>query len=276
MCIAILNTKTMLPDEYIKNSWDNNDQGAGLLWNDSGVLKTYKTFNYKSFLKKYKEVRRQTSGKIVLHFRIATSGYRGKDNLHPFLVNQDLGFVHNGVISGLGNNKHSDTYQFNEMLKQLPPNFLSNKTIIEFISNYISSSKLVFLDALGNHTIVNEKLGHWAGDDWFSNTSYQSYNDYYWAGNKKVAKSYGNSQSWMDYYYKPETKAIAPNQSYKDDIRYYFDDVTDQEIERFIANVGAHNLTAKQLIDEIQEWAAYYGTYSLLEINNVIEQEYAF
>jgi len=263
----------MLPDEYIKNSWDNNDQGAGLLWNDNGVLKTYKTFSYKSFLKKYKEVRKQTSGKIVLHFRIATSGYMGKGNLHPFLVNQGLGFVHNGVISGLGNNQHSDTYQFNEMLKDLPSNFLESATILEFISAYIGSSKLVFLDALGNHTIVNEKLGHWAGDDWFSNTSYMAYNDYYWAGNSKVSKPHSNSQTWDDYY-NPKTKAIAPNNSFTDDIRYYFDDVTDYEIYRYITNVGAHNMTDKEIISDISEWAEVYNTYSLLEINNHIEAQY--
>lgn len=268
MCIAILNTKTMLPDEYIKNSWDNNDQGAGLLWNDNGVLKTYKTFSYKSFLKKYKEVRKQTSGKIVLHFRIATSGYMGKGNLHPFLVNQGLGFVHNGVISGLGNNQHSDTYQFNEMLKQLPADFLSNKTILEFISNYITSSKLVFLDALGNHTIVNEKLGHWAGDDWFSNTSYMAYNDYYWAGDTKVSKSSTKASKLtpaLPTLFDDEINEIA------DQIRYYYDEVSAKEIQRFVDLTGCE---VEELFAEIERWCGHYQTFSLVEINEAIESDF--
>ena len=41
MCIAILNTKKAgrLPKSHIKNSWDNNDMGAGLLWNAKNKLR---------------------------------------------------------------------------------------------------------------------------------------------------------------------------------------------------------------------------------------------
>jgi predicted glutamine amidotransferase len=121
MCIAILNTKKAgrLPKSHIKNSWENNDMGAGLLWSNKGKLNVFKTYDYDDFLDKYNEVRSdKATGNIVLHFRIATSGYNGEHNLHPFLVSDDLGFVHNGVISGLGNKDFSDTYEFNDMLKK--------------------------------------------------------------------------------------------------------------------------------------------------------------
>jgi hypothetical protein len=268
MCIAILNTSKQLPDSYIKNSWDNNDQGAGLLWNDNGVLKTYKTFSYKSFLKKYKQVRKATKGKVVLHFRIATSGYKGLENLHPFLVNEHLGFVHNGVIGGLGNMQHSDTYQFNEMLKDLPSNFLESATILEFISAYIGGSKLVFLSSGNTHTIINERMGHWVGDDWFSNTSYESYNDYVWAGNTKVSKSSTKASKLtpaLPTLFDDEIDEIA------DQIRYYYDDVSAREVQRFVDLTGCE---VGELFAEIDRWCGHYQTFSLIEINDNIESNF--
>lgn len=207
MCIAILNTKKAgsLPKSYIKNSWENNDMGAGLLWVESGKLNVFKSYNYDEFIDEYYRIRdNKNVGNIVLHFRIATSGYKGEHNLHPFLTNDNLGFVHNGVIKGLGNQKFSDTYEFNEILKGFKHNFLSCKTSKYFISDYIGYSKLVFLGSNDKYTIINEHLGHWKDNNWFSNDSYKSYNDFVYYGNKKVNKTKTNTitikewDSWDD------------------------------------------------------------------------------
>lgn len=190
MCIAILNKQGKLSKETLKNSFDNNEMGAGLLWNYEGKLNTFKTYKFNTLLQNYNELRnRRNTGTIVLHFRIATSGVNGKENLHPFIVNQNLGFVHNGVISGLGNVKHSDTYQFNEILKGFKHDFINCNTSKMFIQNYIGSgSKLVFLDNQGNSTIINENKGHWDKDklNWFSNDSYKAVNNYKWHGSTKI------------------------------------------------------------------------------------------
>ena len=190
MCIAILNTKGKLSKETIKNSFDNNEMGAGLLWNANGELKTFKTYKFNALLQKYNELRNNANtGKIVLHFRIATSGVNGKENLHPFVTNDNLGFVHNGVISNLGNVKHSDTYQFNDILKGFKHEFLNCATSRLFIQNFIGKgSKLVFLDNKGTHTIINETAGHWdkGKQNWFSNDSYKTVNNYKWYGSTKV------------------------------------------------------------------------------------------
>lgn len=192
MCIAILNTKKSgrLPKKQIKNSWDNNDMGAGLLWNKDNKLTVFKSYDYEEYIDKYNELRDDKSiGNIVLHFRIATSGYNGEHNLHPFLTNDDLGFVHNGVIKGLGNKSFSDTYEFNDMLKKFKHNFLSCDMTKYFISEYIGYSKLVFLDNKDKYTIINEELGKWSDGNWYSNDSYKQYNDYSYYGNTKVAKT---------------------------------------------------------------------------------------
>lgn len=192
MCIAILNTKKAgrLPKKQVQNSWDNNDMGAGLLWNKDGKLSVFKSYDYEEYVDKYNELRDDnTIGNIVLHFRIATSGYNGEHNLHPFLTNDDLGFVHNGVIKGLGNKSFSDTYEFNDMLKKFKHNFLSCDMTKYFISEYIGYSKLVFLDNKDKYTIINEELGKWANGNWYSNDSYKEYKPYVYYGNQKVSKT---------------------------------------------------------------------------------------
>lgn len=224
MCICILNTKKggMLSESSIYNSWENNDMGGGLLWNKKGKLNVFKTKEYKEFLSMYKSLRSDADVQnIVLHFRIATSGYNGMHNIHPFLVSSDLGFVHNGVISGLGDNDYSDTYHFNEMLKNLQSNFLKNSTIIEFIENYIGYSKLVFLDKDGRYSIVNESYGHWSGNNWYSNDSYKSVNNYVYYGNQKMSKTsttgyYGDrnfSDGFDDYGYSWPSEKDEPKKS---------------------------------------------------------------
>ena len=189
MCIAILNTKKAgrLPKSHIKNSWENNDMGAGLLWNENNKLNVFKTYDYDEYIDKYNELRDTANiGNIVLHFRIATSGYKGEHNLHPFLVNNNLGFVHNGVIRGLGNKQFSDTYEFNDMLKKFSHDFINCDMTKYFLSEYIGNSKLVFLSADDKYTIINEELGKWSDGNWYSNDSYKQYNDYKFYGNTKV------------------------------------------------------------------------------------------
>ena len=199
MCIAILNTKKAgrLPKSHIKNSWDNNDMGAGLLWNEKNKLNVFKTYEYDEYIAKYNELRdNKDIGNIVLHFRIATSGYKGEHNLHPFLVNDKLGFVHNGVIKGLGNKQFSDTYEFNDMLKKFNHNFLGCEMSKYFISEYIGYSKLIFLDADDRYTIINEELGKWTDGNWYSNDSYKQYNDYKYYGNVKVSNTANKFDAW--------------------------------------------------------------------------------
>jgi hypothetical protein len=201
MCIAILNTKKSgrLPKSQIKNSWDNNDMGAGLLWNEENKLNVFKTYDYDEYIDRYNKLRDDKEiGHIVLHFRIATSGYNGEQNLHPFLVNDKLGFVHNGVIRGLGNKMFSDTYEFNDMLRKFSHNFLTCEMSKYFISEYIGNSKLLFLDADDRYTIINEEMGKWTDGNWYSNDSYKQYNDYKYYGNVKVSNTKGYTAKIQD------------------------------------------------------------------------------
>lgn len=177
MCIAILNlNNSVLTEETVKNSHYNNPDGSGLVWVEHGKLMTYKTMEgWEVVYSKYLEIKNNNpQTHIILHFRIATSGTVDLNNCHPFKVNNDLAFVHNGVIYGLGDSKKSDTNIFNQnYLQKLPSNFLKFDGIIKLIREYIGSSKLIFLDSSNNYTIINKKSGHEDKfGNWFSNYSY--------------------------------------------------------------------------------------------------------
>ena len=281
MCIAILNPANLIKDESIKNSWDNNDQGAGLLWYDqkSKTLGSYKSYKYKKFLNKYKELRAcKDIGCIVLHFRIATSGFEKYTNLHPFFVNNDLGFVHNGIIPGLGNNKYSDTYEFNEKLKSLDSNFYKNKSLMDILSMAINGSKLVFLDSTNTYTIVNEEAGIWEDGNWYSNNSYKMKNDFVWYGNTKVSnKKDSYSYAYDGYYntYDNNNLISEDSQINMDYIQTYFRSTDKQTVDTLLWEINK-DISDHDVIDSINELADFYNTVDLKVIIKNISSKYSY
>lgn len=218
MCIAILNTKTAtLKKELLRNCWENNGDGAGMLYIDNNkslnVFKELKDFN--TFYNKYIEVKRKFGKRnIVLHFRISTHGLVNETNCHPFLVDKSVGFVHNGMIYDVPDSREfSDTYMFNqELLQQLNKGFQYSDTMMGMIEMFIGSgNKLIFLDDDDNYVIANEKAGHWSMGCWFSNSSYKQVNNYVDYGGIKKWKSTpgfasGNSVGYKEYgsFYTPK------------------------------------------------------------------------
>jgi predicted glutamine amidotransferase len=199
MCIAILNTPNVtFPKSIIRNCWENNSDGAGLIWTNTKnkTLHTYKELdNVNAFYDKYLSIRRKhPKSNVVLHFRISTSGGVNLPNTHPFSVTDKLAFVHNGVISELNgiDKQRSDTNLFNaRVLQNLPAGFERNQAIADLIAKYIGHSKLIFLNAQNEYTIINPSLGK--TDEtykgcWFSNSTYKP-SAFYDYGGKQVAKA---------------------------------------------------------------------------------------
>jgi predicted glutamine amidotransferase len=239
MCIAILNSPNVtFPKSLIKNCWDNNRDGGGMIWSDDSInqLHIFKEVkSFETFYNKYVEIRKGfPNSNVVLHFRISTSGGVNETNCHPFQVNKDIAFVHNGIISELNgiDAKRSDTNLFNEMyLRKLPSDFLYNEAIIMLIKKFIGSSKLIFLNAYNEYTIVNENLGQ--RDDeyegcWFSNATYKKVNyvDY---GGKKVYSNAKPIKQTIVHYPKVEPKADDHIPLFLD----YSDEVYDEWQERY-------------------------------------------
>lgn len=245
MCIAILNNENNVIDfATLQTCWDNNRDGAGMLYIKDGKLKVHKEMaSFNKFYDAYLRARKNDMDKkIVLHFRISTHGKVNKTNCHPFLVNDDLGFVHNGIISGLEHSKeYSDTYMFNRnVLQKLPNGFLSFEGILAMMEDFIDYSKLIFLDAENNATIINEVKGVWDGGNWFSNYTYKDYG-YYDVGGVKIAKKdsvFQNGIMKKDTYgtsFLPKNDAtFGTGVSYAKGITKTYSDNDDWDNPRFI------------------------------------------
>lgn len=151
------------------------------------------------FMRKYKRaLKNNLESPFLIHFRIATHGTVDTFNCHPFFINKNLTFIHNGIISGIGTDKlMSDTQLFNEkILKKLPKDFYKKEEYKLLIEKFIVGSKLITLDINGDVAIFNESSGHWKDGVWFSNNSYS------------YAKTVYYMQKWpsSDKWYPPEKK----------------------------------------------------------------------
>jgi hypothetical protein len=179
MCIAIYKPEgKVLPIETLKECYTSNPDGAGFMYSDNKKLHIEKGFF--SFQTFYDAFKKHENKQVVIHFRIKTHGKIDTANCHPFAVNNAIGFVHNGIISGYGDAEFSDTVRFNEkILRPLVSKWgnlaLFQDPIIELVEGRIGYSKLVFLDRHGNHKIMNESKGIWDDGVWYSNDSYKPY-----------------------------------------------------------------------------------------------------
>lgn len=198
MCIAILCPKgKQITEQQFMNSWENNYNGAGFMYNDkNNKLRVVKEMEDKDKLyKKYVQaVNKFPDATFVIHFRISNRGVISLENCHPFKVNNQLGFVHNGTITSVDKDDvKSDTNVFNRTILRNLPNigvdFLENKGIKLVLEEFIGRSKLIFLDNNGNYSIFNENLGDWEDGIWYSNDSHKQVNNYVDSGGTRVYKS---------------------------------------------------------------------------------------
>lgn len=255
MCIAILNTKGKLSKETFNTCWGNNPDGAGIAWAEDGVVHTYKEMKSpKAIYKKYSEVRKRLpNNNMLIHFRIATHGRVNETNCHPFKVNNKLAFVHNGMIDGNGLTKStefSDTYLFNQLfLQKLPKDFINNDAILNLMSEYIGYSKLIFLDAKDNWAIVNENLGEWDGDNWYSNDSYIA--DRVKTCSVGKTNYYDNYEDWYD--------VNASGKVGDEHVEYYCECCDEEMPSRYVREFSAYMCDkcikdfAEDDIDDIQD-----------------------
>jgi len=182
MCIiAVIPAKKSITKEILSRCWNNNPHGGGFIYTDGSKLSIHKEMdNFDSFYSTFVKARKShAQSSFIVHFRISTHGKINKENCHPFMVNDNLGFAHNGVIHNAPYSvDYSDTHQFNtHILKHLPDNFLSQSVFISLLESYIGvGSKLAFLSVDNVISIINEKAGVWDGGIWYSNRGYANWN----------------------------------------------------------------------------------------------------
>lgn len=180
MCVLIVRPPgKFVSRAHLKESFRMNSDGAGFMFDDpeTNEVRVFKGwFGFRQF---YKDVRccerTYTDSTFVIHMRIGTSGLKDMANCHPFSINANAGFAHNGVMHSLGDKTRSDTREFVEdILCKLPDKFWENQAIVDKIQACAkaASSKFVMLLGTGEYIIFNEALGHWYEGCWYSNYSY--------------------------------------------------------------------------------------------------------
>lgn len=226
MCIIVLKTKEVsLPKkEYLRNSFMNNDDGAGLMYVKNGMVQIEKGFmKWEDFETRYDELCDEYNNfenmNLVMHFRIGTQGKNDRHTCHPFPISSkhrylrkteletDIGVVHNGIISSysrgyVGEENESllsDTQLFIKHcvlpFKSLNRRFYLNQQVMKYLDE-ICGGKLVFLT---NDDTVHT-LGTFVKDEdgvLYSNETYSTIYSYYnWGYNGwgKYDKDYDGSR----------------------------------------------------------------------------------
>ena len=190
MCLALLKRPgAYLPDEYLRTAWQNNPDGAGYMFADSGLLHVRRGFGkLKKFLKAWKaDMRNHPRANFIMHFRLATHGSKALANCHPMPINADLAFVHNGIFNiHIPTDGDSDTKALADHIAQWPKGWLFDDASWQVLTKFCGrNNKLIFLTANDEVRIVNELSGQWSHGVWYSNHSYL-FAGYYGAGRLQI------------------------------------------------------------------------------------------
>lgn len=125
MCVIIYKPEnTMIDAATLRAAWKQNDHGAGLAYfAKNGDVQIKKGFFYCDDL--IDAIDRLQRVAVVIHFRLATHGKINALQCHPFAIQKRAldskagrsarvaaCLFHNGIISGYGNGKISDTIDF--------------------------------------------------------------------------------------------------------------------------------------------------------------------
>jgi hypothetical protein len=200
MCVIVVN-KSMLKKKLFKKAFAENGDGFGMAYTENGELYIAKvTTGLKEAYKTYCYLRSKHRGPMLLHFRLATHGSKDVSNCHPFQVNENMCFAHNGIFQLESTNKaKSDTAAFADILRAIPNFDITNEACRLLVEMAVGSyNKLAFLTSKGEYYIVNEEGGKWKKGDWFSNLDFERMGFYnrYVKGSRiedEIAEQYGEA-----------------------------------------------------------------------------------
>jgi glutamine amidotransferase len=180
MCIAIYKPAGKIIDrDTLHRCYLKNKDGCGFAYFKSdGELVILKSMSFNGFYEDYELHSVVNADRpFLIHFRIATHGTVDIYNCHPFQVDDNHVMIHNGIIHNVRkcpDKLRSDTQMFvDDILKELPEQWMFNSGITNLIEDYIGASKVVVLAADDSVTIYNEKKGEWSDDVWYSNGGYK-------------------------------------------------------------------------------------------------------
>ncbi len=182
----------MVSNKHLTTSRIANPDGWGLMYYLDNKLHTSKGIDKDKYIYGDFYTNDFFDFDAVIHFRTASSGKISINGCHPFFVNENLAFVEQGNLYHFSDSFHdrkpdglTDIQRFNnEVLKQLPDDFLQSLSITTALEVYCKNNfvKMVFMDNTGKVTIINEQSGKWIDGVWFSNYGIDNYIGYGYSG----------------------------------------------------------------------------------------------
>lgn len=190
MCIIIYKQPGVkMPDnDILKNCWENNDDGAGLMYQlseeeDKTLIHIKKGFMKLQQLQTYlNRMDFQEADTVLLHFRTSTSGKQDKHCCHPFPISnlkKDLkatqittgqALMHNGIL-GSGAKDLSDTMLFVKEILAPVKNFLNDKGVIDLVE-YAARKDRLAIFSYGDIILTGDWKEHL--ELYFSNEQYKT------------------------------------------------------------------------------------------------------
>ncbi len=289
MCIAIgqpADTKT-LTIEALEEGWKTNPDGGGYAFiNNQDKLVMVHSMDKDEFILRYLEDHAEygTNSPFMLHMRIATHGGVNIQNCHPFKVDlqgdSQMAMMHNGIISKMepyikGTDLTDTQGLIENVLSSMSDEWLDNDILFEMIEEYIDWSKLVFLtnnpELSKELYILNEDMGVWKDDVWYSNYSCFLYprskynykkkneqNDYEWVKDDATAFGwYNNNGQYIE----------GTGQAYADACADGLDKQEDEEklgFEAWLLDDDNRRATAKELATATHEQHVEYFNESMI------------
>lgn len=190
MCILIYHPEgsPVLKKRVYKRCFDKNPDGAGFAYWNKGVWKVTKgLMTFKAFWKTFNRMRFQPEDRVIVHFRVGTSGNRrGPDCTHPFPVTDDLEEMrqtkfenknivfHNGIISQ-GEGTASDTMcGVRDYIFPMHEFYHTSDARADILGGLIKAYKCRWIITRGPEL---DMFGEFAqdenyGNSWFSNAGY--------------------------------------------------------------------------------------------------------
>jgi hypothetical protein len=259
MCLAIYQPAGVpVLESHLREGFKNNPHGAGFMYfDDEGKVQTYRSMHYDAFIDEYEAAwaMHGEHSPFAVHFRWATHGTADINNVHPFKMNEHVAVIHNGIIDcKIVDQRMSDTAAFvRDYLGAMPRNWQDNEFLFDMVEDYARGSKLVILtsdpEAAYSVYIVNEKLGHWVDNAWYSNSSYACVS----SGKFLIYKSAEISAKTFeqDSLYQIDACQMCGEESVLDDICYTCEScqlcyMTEDECRCDDPLPGFHSMTAGQ------------------------------
>jgi len=181
--------------ELLENACVNNPDGYSFAVHHGDHITTGRSMKYDRLLDRfYAELDKSDTTFGTFHARISTHGDTTLDNNHSFRVagRSDIVLSHNGMlpIPTKGDGR-SDTRIFAEdVLPALGITSLDDNYAWSSLEQWASGSKIAILSTAPELRdqlyIVNEDLGHWKENIWWSNSSYE----YRWGSKFSFGSSY--------------------------------------------------------------------------------------